>query len=153
MNRENLTRLGEELLREFEETEKTAVSGEFDRKCRKLLQPEKKPIAGQVMRWAARAAVLVFALIGVMTVAMLSVGPLRNHVLRIAAESYVPEETWTEFEQISYSRTNNESMAVYSDGKDNYQVLWSNEYGQRVYNFRSEGMGDTFFRNVVPKAE
>lgn len=142
-----LTQLGEELLREFEE-ETITVPAEFDRKCRNMLQPKKKNTAWQLLRWTARAAVLVFALIGVMSVTVLSVSPLQDQFLKFMVESDAPEEEWPEYQQISYTETGNATMSVYYDGKTNYQILWANEYGQRIYNFCSQGADELFFHDL-----
>ncbi len=154
MNRETkhdlLAQLGEELLREFEETKKTEVSAEFDRKCRDMLCKKKEKPVCQFVWWTAQAAVAAFALVGVMTVAMLSVGILRNGFFRFAAAQLAQEqeETVTEFEQISYAQADNMAMSVYYDGNENYQILWSNEFGQWVYDFRAQGIDEALFRDL-----
>ena len=148
MNHDNLSRLGEELLQEFD-AEKTVIPAEFDQKCRNMLQPKKKLTAWQVVRWASRAAVLVFALIGMMTVTVLSINPLRSHVLQLAAECEMPEEEeWSEYQQISYAQTGNAAMSMYYDGKSSYQILWANEYGKRLYDFSSYSADETFFHDL-----
>lgn len=81
MNQKNqheyLAQLGEELLKEFETAEETQVSAEFDREWRHNLRREKKHPMMRVIRWTATAAVLAFALVGVLTVATLSIDSLR----------------------------------------------------------------------------
>ncbi len=154
MNRKSthtpLAQLGEELLQEFE-AEKTVIPEEFDQKCRNMLQPKKKNTAWQFVRWTARAAVLMFALIGVMTVTMLTVDPLRDDFVQFAAELETPEEEWPEYQQITYAEAGNAAMSVYYDGKESYQVLWANAYGQRLYQFCSQGEEESFFHELSAK--
>ncbi len=153
---DGLTRLGEELLKEFEAAEKVQVSPEFDREWRGNLSREKKHPVMQVVRWTATAAVLAFAMVGVLTVAALSIDSLRRPLLEYAALHFVQEEEIRvgepegipEYHQISYLGTDNIALEVYSDGNDNYQLLWSNELGRRLYNFYSPELDEEFFRDL-----
>ena len=145
---DRLAQLGEELLREFAAAETVSVPAEFHRKCREMIG-RKKPFR-QAVLWTARAAVLAFALLGVMTVAVLSVDTLRTPFIQLAVECFPPEqeEEMTEYRQISYIATDNVELGVYYDGEASYQLLWSNEYGQRLYNFQSPGMDEAFFHDL-----
>lgn len=153
---ENLARLGEELLKEFEAAEKAPVPAEFDRAWRHALRREKRRPVAQLLRWTAAAAVLAFALVGMLTVAALSVESLRTPLLRFAA-SYLasgeevrleePEE-YREYHQISYLGTDSVALEVRTDGNDNYQLLWANEQGLRLYNFHAPELDEEFFRDL-----
>ena len=153
---ENLARLGEELLKEFEAAEKTPVPAEFDRKWRHALRREKKRPVAQILRWTAAAAVLAFALVGMLTVAALSIESLRTPLARFAA-SYLayeeeirleePEE-YREYRQVSYLGTDSVALEVRTDGNDNYQLLWSNEQGMRLYNFHAPELDEAFFQDL-----
>ena len=39
-------------------------------------------------------------------------------------------------------------LEVYTDGNDNYQLLWANELGQRLYNFHAPQLDEEFFQNL-----
>ena len=153
---ENLAKLGEELLNEFETAEKTQISAEFDREWRHNLHREKKSPVLQVIRWTATAAVLVFALVGALTVATLSIESLRTPLVQYAALHFAPEEEIRmeepeeipEYRKISYLGTENMALEVYTDGNDNYQLLWANELGQRLYNFHAPQLDEEFFQNL-----
>lgn len=153
---ENLARLGEELLKEFETAEKTLISTEFDRKWRHNLRREKKRPVLQVIRWTATAAVLAFALVGVLTVAALSIESLRTPLVRYAALHFAPEEEIRleepeeipKYHKITYLGTENMALEVYTDGNNNYQLLWANELGQRLYNFHAPQLDEEFFQNL-----
>ena len=150
---ENLAKLGEELLNEFETAEKTQISTEFDREWRHNLRREKKSPVLQVIRWTATAAVLVFALVGALTVATLSIESLRTPLVQYAALHFAPEEEirmeepeqFSEYQRISYMDTENVVLSVYYDGLENYQLLWADEMGQRTYNFCSPELDEEFF--------
>ena len=156
---ENLAKLGEELLNEFETAEKTQISAEFDREWRHNLRREKKSPVLQVIRWTATAAVLVFALVGALTVATLSIESLRTPLVQYAALHFAPEEEIrmeepeeiAEFRQISCMDTENAALTVYYDGNDNYQLLWANETGQRLYNLHSPELDEEFFKDLGEK--
>ena len=152
---ENLARLGEELLKEFETAEKTKISTEFDRAWRHNLRREKKRPVLRVIRWTATAAVLAFALVGVLTVAALSIESLRTPLVQYAALHFAPEEIRLEeleeipeYRKISYLGTENMALEVYTDGNNNYQLLWANELGQRLYNFHAPQLDEEFFQNL-----
>lgn len=153
---DNLARLGEELLKEFEATEKEPVPAEFDREWRSNLRRQKKQPVLRVICWTAKAAVLAFALVGVLTVATLSIDGLRKPLLEYAAQRFEQEEEirleepeeMPDYHQISYLDTDNIALAVYSDGNDNYQLLWSNEFGQRLYNLHSQELDVEFFQEL-----
>ena len=150
---DRLAQLGEELLREFEAVQPQPVPVEFDRKCREIIVRERKSPVRQAILWTARAAVLVFALIGLVTVAVLSVDALRTPVMHFAAaylepESYLEEERekTAEYTQISFAKADNTTLSVYYDGEDGYQILCSDEFGQRLYNFLSPSIDEAFFQ-------
>ena len=147
---DRLAQLGEELLREFDATQTPKVSAEFDRRCRNALFWRKEKSICQFARWTAQAAMIIFALIGAMTVAVLSIGPLRNELIRHAAGWFAPvqEEHTAEYVQISHAQMDNAALTVYYDGTENYQILYSDEFGQQQYNFRSESMEEDFFRDL-----
>ena len=75
----------------------------------------------RVIRWTATAAVLAFALVGVLTVATLSIDSLRKPLLEYAAQRFVQEEEirleepeqFSEYRQISYMDTENLVLSVY----------------------------------------
>lgn len=154
---ERLAQLGEELLREFESAEKVPVPAEFDRQWRRTLRG-KKPVL-KILRWTAAAAVLAFALIGVLMVTALSVESLRTPLIRFATAYLVPAEEIrmeepeeiAEFRQISCMDTENAALTVYYDGNDNYQLLWANETGQRLYNLHSPELDEEFFKDLGEK--
>lgn len=143
-----LSQLGDELLSEFENGQRVEIPVEFDRKCRKLFRQERKNPVFQILRWTARAAVLVFALIGVMTVTVLSDSSVRNGIVQFAAEYYAPQDELETYEQICYTQTGNAAMSVYYDGKSSYQILWANEYGKQLYDFSSYRADETFFHEL-----
>ena len=153
---ENLARLGEELLKEFETAEKTQISTEFDREWRHNLRCEKKNPVFRVIRWTATAAVLAFALVGVLTVATLSIESLRTPLVQYVAQRFAPDEEIRmeepeeipEYRKISYLGTENMALEVYTDGNNNYQLLWANELGQRLYNFHAPQLDEEFFQNL-----
>ena len=150
---ENLAKLGKELLKEFEAAEKTLISTEFDREWRRNLRREKKAPVLRVLRWTATAAVLAFALVGVLTVATLSIESLRTPLVRYVALHCAPEkEIWLgeleeipEYSQVSALSTETIALEVYTDGNNNYQLLWANELGQRIYNLHSTELDEEFF--------
>ena len=152
---ENLARLGEELLKVFETAEQVAIPADFDGRWRQTLG-RKKRSALQFVRCSVKAAVLAFALVGVLTVAALSIDSLRTPLLKYAALHFAEEEEIRleepeeipEYHQISYLYTDNIGVAVYSDDNDNYQLLWSNELGQRLYSFHAPEMDEEFFRDL-----
>ena len=154
MNRETqhnqLAQLGEELLREFEETQTTEVSVDFDRKCRDTFFWKRDTAVCRFTRWTAWAAVTVLAVIGLFSVTVMSVGTLRGEFIRLMVErsDREPEETVTEYRQISSAKTDNTTVTVYYDGEENYQILLSDEYGQRVYDFSSYGMDEEFVKSL-----
>ncbi len=147
---EGLAKLGEELLREFDAAQTPVVSVEFDRKCQKMFFPERKKSAWLFARWAVRAAILALALVGAMTVLVLSIGSLRNAFVQLTVAYHTPEreETMAEYRQLSHTATDNAAFAVYYDGEDSYQIRWSNEFGQRVYTFCSQDMDEAFFHDL-----
>ena len=153
---ENLARLGEKLLKEFETAEKTEISTEFNREWRHILRREKKRPVLQIIRWTATAAVLAFALVGVLTVAALSIESLRTPLVRYAALHFTPEEEIRleepeeipKYHKITYLGTENMALEVYTDGNNNYQLLWANELGQRLYNFHAPQLDEEFFQNL-----
>ena len=150
---DNLARLGEKLLKEFEAAEKIPISTEFDREWRHNLRREKKNPVLRVIRWTATAAVVAFALVGVLTVAALSIDSLRKPLLEYAAQRFEQEEEirleepvqFSEYQRISYMDTENVVLSVYYDGLENYQLLWADEMGQRTYNFCSPELDEEFF--------
>ena len=153
---DNLARLGEELLKEFESAEIAPIPTEFDREWQSALRRKKKQPVLRVIRWTATAAVLAFALVGVLTVAALSIDSLRTPLVQYAALHFAPEEEIRmeepeeipEYRKISYLGTENMALEVYTDGNDNYQLLWANELGQRLYNFHAPQLDEEFFQNL-----
>lgn len=153
---EIMAQLGEELLREFETGERIPVSTEFDKKWRRTLRRNKECSALRFVRWTAAAAMLAFALVGMLTVAALSFESLRTPLIRFAAAYFAQDdqihleepEQIPEFCQISYMDVENTALTVYSDGNDNYRLLWANELGQRLYNIHSAELDEEFFRNL-----
>lgn len=153
---ENLAQLGEELLQEFEAAGNVPVRAEFDRQWRRTLGREKKRPVLRVIRWTVRAAVLAFALVGALTVAALSVESLRTPLIQYATLHFAPEEEirleepeeFREYHQISCMDAENMALTVYYDGKDNYQLLWANELGQRLYNLHSPELDEDFFQDL-----
>ena len=141
-----LEQLGEELLQEFDEARNTPISFEFDRNARKLIEKKQKSSVSHAVFWVARAAVFAFALVGVLTVAALSIDSWRTPLFKFAAaqvaplQATYPEEEPLEFQQISHATTDNATLAVYCDGNDRYQLLWADEFGQRWYYFQSSNM-------------
>ena len=159
---DRLAQLGEELLREFETAQPEAISSDFDRKCREAICREKKNPVIQILRWSARAAVIVLALVGAMSVAVLSIESLRTPVIEFALAHFTPEpeirleepeEEPVDFKQISYASTDNMTLSVYYDGEDSYQILWADEWGQRLYNFQAPELDEDFFRNLGAKLD
>lgn len=153
---ETMAQLGEALLREFEGAQKIPVSAEFDKKWRSNLRRKKTRAALCFVRWTAAAAVLAFALVGMLTVAALSFESLRTPLIRFAAAYFTQDdqihmeepEQIPEYSQISYMDSENAALTVYSDGNDNYQLLWTNELGQRLYNIHSTELDEEFFRDL-----
>lgn len=144
---EHLAQLGEALLQEFDEAQHAPVPFEFDRKARKMIEKKQKTIAGRAVFWTLRAAVLIFAFIGVLTVAVLSVDSLRTPLFQFASAQVTPEpENIPEdgeplqLQHISHATTDNATLAVYYDGNDRYQLLWADEFGQKWYYFQSSNM-------------
>ena len=148
--RNQLAQLGEELLREFAETQKSEVSAQFDRRCRDTLFWKRETAVCRFTRWTVWAAVTVLAVIGLLSVAVMSVRPLRGEVGRLMVErSWMePEENVREYRQISSAKADNTTVTVYYDGEENYQILLSDEYGQRVYDFSSYGMDEEFVKSL-----
>ena len=150
---EHLSRLGEELLQEFDTAQHQPVSAEFDWKCRNMVR-RKSRIGGTVL-WMARAAVFAFFLVGVMTVAMLSFGSLRTPLIRFAVEHFEPaeedRETELAYRQISHTAVNNTELTVYYDGGEQYLVLLSNELGQRQYSFLSSNLEEEIIQEIDAK--
>lgn len=150
---ENLARLGEELLNEFESAEIAPIPTGFDREWQSALRRKKKQPVLRVIRWTATAAVLAFALVGVLTVAALSIDSLRKPLLEYAAQRFEQEEEirleepeqFSEYQRISYVDMENVVLSVYYDGLENYQLLWADEMGQRTYNFCSPELDEEFF--------
>lgn len=152
---DSLAQLGEALLREFEVAEKPPVPGEFNRAWRHKLRREKKRPVLRVLGWTARAAVVAFALVGVLAVAAMSIESLRTPLLRFATVHFAPEEVWPEepeepqeYRLVSYMDKDNVALSVYFDGKDSYQLLLANEAGQRRYHFRSPELDEDFFQDL-----
>ena len=159
---DRLAQLGEELLREFETAQPEAISSDFDRKCREAICREKKNPVIQILRWSARAAVIVLALVGAVSVAVLSIDSLRTPFMEFALTHFAPEpeirleepeEEPVDFKQISYASTDNMTLSVYYDGEDSYQILWADEWGQRLYNFQAPELDEDFFRNLGAKLD
>lgn len=150
---DRLSKLGEELLQEFDAVQAPIIPAEFDWKCRKLIGRRNQ--TGRLLFWVARAAVLAFALVGMLTVAVLSIRGLRTPLIHLAMAHFAPEshleeqkESLPKYEQISYTTADNTTLSVYCDGKNSYQILWSNEFGQRRYNFLSTDIDEAFIREL-----
>ena len=146
---DNLAQLGEELLKEFEAAEKTPVPDGFHSHWRQSLRRRKRPVL-QAIRWTAAAAVMAFALVGVLTVTVLTSERLRTPLLQFAAAHFVPEEPeeFPEYRQISSVDGENMALTVYFDGVDSYQLLLGNEMGLRQYNITAPELDEDFFRDL-----
>ena len=146
----SLEQLGEELLQEFDETRRIPISFEFDRNARKTIGYKPQSPIRRAAYWTLRTVVLAFALIGVLTVATLSIDSLRTPVLKLAAAQVAPDwepysepEEIAEFKQISHAVSGNTVLIVFYDGVDQYQILVANEYGQQRYDFQSTSLDET----------
>ena len=152
---DNLALLGEELLKEFETAEKIPISTEFDREWWHNLRRENKHPVLRGIRWTATAAVLALALVGALTVATLSIESLRTPLLQLATMHLAEEEIRLEepeespdYWQISALNTDNMVLEVYTDGNDNYQLLYANELGQRLYDVHAPQLDEEFFQSL-----
>lgn len=159
MHNDHLAELGKELLEEFEAAQPEKIPAALDRRCRETLSRERKNPVIQVLRWSVRAAVIVLALVGAMSVAVLSIDGLRTPFMEFAIAHFSPEpevrleepEEVAEFKQISYAATDNMTLSVYHDGEESYQILWTDEWGQRLYNFHAPDLDGDFFLNLGSK--
>lgn len=145
--------LGDVLLRQFYGQQPEEVPTALNDRCLQSICLSQRSRVN-MLRYALRAAVVVLAIMGTFSLVILSSGSLRQrageYLLQTATETTTEEQT-VPFVLISSAYLDSTQINVYTDGADNYRIMWLDESGRRFYHFHAADLDSSIIMQFSEK--